>query len=245
MGGNLLNIRNYKKLSMLAGVKILLATVSPFQVLLDRPGITHEFCNKQALSIFSQDGFDVQAQFLNQYIDELNAGVYWADKGWKNISHYFVPGSGKGLWQFNNALKDFKFYYHSSLRLARHGDYRQSIFLLGAAAHLVQDLCVPHHASGKLFAGHQEYEAWAQRNCIKYAAGDQGIYFENKKVETLLINNATVAADLLSWVESETSPAYYHTATNLLLPMAQRSTAGLFLHYTNAITACGYKLTVA
>jgi hypothetical protein len=74
-----------------------------------------EVINRAVAGSTAQDGFNNQAHFLEQYIDELNAGVYWADKGWKNISHYFVPGSGKGLWQFNNALRDFKYYYYSSL----------------------------------------------------------------------------------------------------------------------------------
>lgn len=237
-----MNIPYFKKATMISGVKLLLATASPFQQLFDKPGTPHEFCNRQALTIFSRDGFEVPAHFLSQYTAELNEGVYWADKGWKNISHYWVPGSDKGLWQFDSAFTDFKYYYLSSLRLARHGDYRKSIFLLGAAAHLVQDLCVPHHARGRVFDGHREYEAWAQRHYSNYAVNNTGIYLEDKKAEALLWHNAIAAGDLLSWVQHSDTPSYYHVATELLLPMAQRSTAGLFLHYTKAITQNGCKL---
>lgn len=237
-----MNMQVMKRVSMAAGVKILLATVSPLQPLLDRPGLTHEFCNLQALTILAADSLQTEADFIAQYTGELNKGVYWADQGWKNIGHYWVPSSGKGLWEFNSALMNFKYYYLSSLRLARHGNYAKSVFFLGAAAHLVQDMCVPHHARCKLFAGHQEYETWAQRHYRTYAVSAHGIYPTDKNAEDLLCSNASTAADLLSWVDQKDTPSYYHVATDLMLPMAQRSTAGLFWHYTNAVTKYAGKL---
>ncbi len=32
------------------------------------------------------------------------------------------------------------------------------MFYLGAALHLVQDMCVPHHSLGIIFDGHKEFE---------------------------------------------------------------------------------------
>ncbi|MDF2570629.1 MAG: Zinc dependent phospholipase [Sporomusa sp.] len=37
----------------IAGAKLLLAAASPFQGLFDRPSVTHEFLNKQAVTILS------------------------------------------------------------------------------------------------------------------------------------------------------------------------------------------------
>lgn len=211
---------------VVAGAKLLLAAVSPFQNLFDTPSVTHEFINRQALTILRRDGYLRCADFFEQYINELNAGVYWADKGWKNISHYFEPGTGKGLWQFPTALDDFSGYLQVALAGAWRGDIRKSAFFLGAAAHLVQDLCVPHHARAKLFSGHKEYESWVKENFTAYAANNNGLYSKTAIPHDLLVDNAAVAADLLDWVIEE-NYTLFHAATAILLPRAQQATAGL------------------
>ena len=134
------------------GAKLVLTAISPLQRLFDPPGITHEFYNHQALTILQNDGFELDAQFLTTYITELNAGVYWADKGWRNVSHYFEPLSGKGLWQFATAIETFHSYYQQGINSMSRKNYPHAVFLLGAAAHLMQDLCVPHHTRSKLFS---------------------------------------------------------------------------------------------
>ncbi|BBB91245.1 MAG TPA: zinc dependent phospholipase C family protein [Methylomusa anaerophila] len=213
--------------SVVAGAKILLAAVSPFQSLFDTPSITHEFLNRQALIILRRDGHVRCADFFEQYINELNAGVHWADKGWKNSSHYFEPGTGKGLWQFPTALDDFSGYLQVALASAWQGDIRKSAFFLGVTAHLVQDLCVPHHARGKLFSGHKEYESWIKDHFSAYTVNNNGLYSQSALPHDLLVNNAVVAADLLDWVVEE-NHTLYHAATTILFPRAQQSTAGLF-----------------
>ncbi|SCM81895.1 Phospholipase C zinc-binding protein [uncultured Sporomusa sp.] len=210
-----------------AGARLLLTAISPFQSLFDRPSITHEFLNRQAVTILHNDGLETHAYFLEQFLPELTAGVYWADKGWKNISHYYEPLTGKGLWQFATALDDFSVYYELALKNAWQSDFAQSIFFLGAAAHLLQDVCVPHHARAKLFAGHKEYENWVKCNHTAFASEYQGIYTAPSTPYVLLINNAATAADYLEWVTEE-NHTRFHTVTTCLLPLAQRSTAGLF-----------------
>ena len=224
-------------LPVIAGAKLLLVAASPLQSLVDKPGITHEFCNKQALSILRDDGHVPCAEFFERYITELNAGVYWADTGWKNVSHYFEPTSGKGLWQFPSAADEFERYAGKAALSVQNGNYPQAVFFLGAATHLVQDVCVPHHARGKLFCGHQEYENWVQQHHTNYAVAVQGIYNEGLKGGMWLLNNAVVAADLLDWVTADNREAFYHKATTILLPRAQRSTAGLFQQFF-ATMAC-------
>jgi len=214
-----------------AGAKLVLTAISPFQKLFDPPGITHEFCNHQAITILHNDGFELYAKFLTGYITELNAGVYWADEGWRNVSHYFEPLSGKGLWQFITAIEAFNGYYQQALNNMRRGNYNQAVFLLGVAAHLMQDLCVPHHARSKVFSGHKEYEGWVQERYIHYAVEGNGIYKDDSKLMTQLFDNAVVAADLFDWINLDRGRVNYHDATSILLPLAQRSTAGLFLNF--------------
>lgn len=216
------------------GAKIVLTAISPFQKLFDPPGITHEFCNQQAITILHHDGFDLYAQFLTLYMAELNAGVYWADKGWRNVSHYFEPSSGKGLWRFATAMETFHSYYQQGIKNIHQANYGPAVFFLGAAAHLAQDLCVPHHARAKVFSGHKEYESWVQQNYMNYAVEANGIYDEGSNLSTQLINNAVVAADLFDWVNLDKNAVNYHDTTAVLLPLAQRSTAGLFLKFCEA-----------
>jgi phospholipase C len=67
------------------------------------------------LEILRSDGFDRYADFLQGYSRELNLGVVWADKGWKNAHHYFNPVTGRGLWNFADAMSVFELYYQTAL----------------------------------------------------------------------------------------------------------------------------------
>lgn len=212
------------------GTKLLLTAVSPLQGLFDQPSKTHEFLNRQAIIILSRDGLESNACFIQHYLSELNAGIYWADKGWKNVSHYYEPLTGKGLWYFANALDVFSAYFTAAIKSARQLDFAKSVFLLGAAAHLLQDVCVPHHARAKLFSGHKEYENWVKANHTAFSVETQGIYIAHKDPLPLLVNNATAAADFLDWVTEE-NHTRFHTVSTHLLPLAQQSTAGLFEHF--------------
>ncbi|SDF69214.1 zinc dependent phospholipase C family protein [Sporomusa acidovorans] len=205
---------------------LVLTAMSPLQNLVDKPGLTHEFCNRQALSIIKNDGFEQTAVLLTYYLAELNAGVYWADKDWKNIHHYFEPCSNKGLWHFTNALENFDMYYRLALQYAAQNNFKEAVFFLGAAAHLLQDLCVPHHARAKLFNGHKQFEIWVQNRCCQFAVSTQGMYQE--KPQSLILNNAHIAADFFDWVRYEGDDSLYNMAAEVLLPLAQKTTAGLF-----------------
>lgn len=227
-----------------ACLHLFLAAVSPLQGMLDRPGVTHEFCNLQALQILRSDGYSRYADFLGRYQRELTLGVYWADKGWKNIHHYYEPTSGRGLWNFAGAIDQFAVYYRLALRTLRQGDKSRAAFLIGAAAHLVQDLCVPHHARAKMFDGHKQYESWAATNCADYAVAARGVYGEGKAAFGLLEANAAVAADFLGDVCREGDEAGYRRATAVLLPLAQRTTAGLLWRFAAAAEA-GAVMTAA
>jgi phospholipase C len=220
-------------------VNLILATMSPLQGIIDRPGLTHEFCNRQALSILRNDGFTQYADFFMRYLPELNLGVYWADKGWKNVHHYFEPCTGKGLWQFTHAIDNFNLYYQTALSTLEQYDFKKAAFFLGAAAHLVQDLCVPHHARAKLFCGHKQYEGWVQQRCTEYAVVSQGTYSEGRPAPSLIMSNAHTAADFFDWVKYEGDETCFEKATPTLLSLAQRTTAGLFWQFATEAVKLG------
>lgn len=226
-------------------LSLLLTAVSPLQGMLDRPGITHEFCNRQGLRILRSDGFTRYADFLELFGKELDCGVYWADQGWKNVHHYFDPMTGKGLWHFASARQQFAVYYRMALFSLRRMELGRAVFLLGAAAHLVQDMCVPHHARAKMLDGHKQYEAWVEKRFCGYAVENGGIYGEGRAACSLLYANATVAADYFDAVKLAEDGASYHKATEILLPLAQRTTTGLLWHFANEAVKCGVDMTAA
>lgn len=224
---------------------LLLTAISPLQGMLDRPGITHEFCNRQALHILRSDGFARYADFLQLFRQEIDCGVYWADQGWKNVHHYFEPTSGKGLWHFASARHEFAVYYRMAVFSLRRADLRRAAFLLGAAAHLVQDMCVPHHARAKMLDGHKQYETWVEKRFNRYAVNSRGVYGEGRAACSLLVANAVVAADFFDSVRREDDEASYHRTTEILLPLAQRTTAGLLWHFANEAVKAGIDMTTA
>ncbi len=210
---------------------VLLATASPLQRFIDKPAVTHSFCNVQALRILSCDALFPPAEFFSAYLSEINRGGYWADSQWKNIDHYLEAESGRGIWPFGNALDTFQQYFYWAIKEARRGNRRKAAFFLGAAAHLVQDLCVPHHARGRMFNGHQDYEVWAMKYCRDYAVNSLGIYLDSHRVGDLLLANARIAAEMLDAVDLDKGTVDYDGVTAVALPLAQRSTAGLFEYF--------------
>jgi phospholipase C len=223
-------------LPLAAGAKLVLATASPLQSFLDKPGITHEFCNRQAIAILRNEGFERAAVLLDQHLSQLNAGVLWADKGWKNVNHYYQPVTKKGLWRFASAWDEFEQYYGQMLAYIRRRNLEKACFYLGAASHLLQDMCVPHHVCCKVLDGHKQYETWAQERRFRYAIEGSGCYIKDNSVQALFHANATIAADLFDWVKAGSSEEQYHQATEITLPLAQRSTAGLFQHAASLVS---------
>ncbi len=206
----------------------IIGTASPLQRFIDKPPITHSFCNMQAVAILSNEAFLPCADFFSNFIKEINAGGFWADKHWKNVDHYLEPKTGKGIWPFGNALDIFQQYFHRSIKEARDGNRRKAAFFLGAAAHLVQDMCVPHHARGRMFSGHQEFESWAMEHCQLFSVDSLGLYRKEGAVTDYIWENARIAADMLDCVNRDKGNADYVKVTAVALPLAQRSTAGLF-----------------
>lgn len=108
------------------------------------------------------------------------------------------------------------------------------MFFLGATLHLVQDLCVPHHASCNIFSGHKDFEQWAEKRKHDYKVDSGGIYGISDKPEEWIAENAKLAKSyyqlLLNGSDND-----YHQATEILLPRAQHTTAGFLLHFYNQL----------
>lgn len=218
-------------------VKIILVAGTPIQRLFSGIGETHLFCNRQAVKIIKKDGNPAYARILNNYLEFINRGVIWADKGWKNFSHYYNPEADNGLGPWPDARFECRFLFEKALLHWRKGNKRKSFFYIGAASHLVQDLCVPHHAKGIAFCGHREYEKWVQDNYLEFSVGSGGIYNDCFEPCAWIEFNANISRKYFPYVASIGSITSYNMATEILLPLAQRSTAGFlssFLDYVNS-----------
>ncbi|RJQ26217.1 MAG: phospholipase [Peptococcaceae bacterium] len=212
--------------------KMVLSFGSPIQYTLQShfsgKGRAHIFCNRQAVSILRYDGYNDSSKLLTQYIDIINQGTFWADHGWKNLAHYFNPVTDLGLGPWPNACTECANYFKQALNSWRRGSIKKAFFYLGAAVHLVQDLCVPHHARGIAFCGHQTYEKWVNENFYNYAVNSEGIYQIAKTPNDWVLYNANVSKHFFPYISEAHSYSSYRTVTDILLPLAQQTTAGFF-----------------
>lgn len=209
-------------------VKIVLAAGTPIQKFVSGKGDTHLFCNHQAIKILSNDGKNDCAKIFNKYIEFINRGVLWADIGWKNFAHYYGPQKGQGLGPWPNAKSECQSFFDKALYFWMKQNKNKSFFFLGAATHIVQDLCVPHHAKCIPFCGHNEYEKWVQDNYNKYSVFSNGIYNDSFDAGNWVDYNANTSVFYFPYVSIAGSVSSYEMATEVLLPHSQKTTAGLF-----------------
>lgn len=213
----------------ITALKILFAAASPAQRFIQSPVITHFMINRQAVQILSNDGHGRYANIVGHYSSYINKGVSWADEGFKNMSHFMNPRTRKGLYGWTDAVRECSLYWNKAIGKWKAGNREKAFFYLGAAMHLVQDVCVPHHAMGILFDGHKEYENWVKDNHMQFIVEEGGIYREGCLPALWVRSNAEIAVKHFPLVTAGSSVESYQRATSVLLTRAQRATAG-FLH---------------
>lgn len=209
-----------------SAAKLLLAAAGPAQRLVQGPALTHFMCNRQAVKILGNDGHQEQAGIAGEFLSDLDKGVSWADQGFKNMSHFMNPGKNKGIYGWTDAVRECSLFWNKALHNWQNKNYENTFFYLGAAAHLVQDICVPHHAMGILFDGHQEYEAWVEENRHNYRVADLGVYGLGDSPGDWIRANSSFAVKHYNLVGASSGRQDYHKATQALLTRAQRVTAG-------------------
>lgn len=193
---------------------------------------THIFINRQSLEILINDGYKKEAQLFQMFASQLDNGVIWIDKGLKSTCHYYNPDTGTGMWLWPSAAEKCSMLFDKSLKLWQNKKHAMAMFFLGAAIHLVQDVCVPHHASCKILGGHLDFEGWVEKRKEHFSVESGGLYNISPKIIDWIAENARLAKNYYNMV-SNNSPEGYNQATEVLLPQAQRSTAGFLLHFYN------------
>lgn len=213
--------------------KMFLVPIGPLQRFFDSPGVTHIHCLEQAYGVLSQDMIEV-VSFFKPYHNSLTKGLYWADQGWKNVYHFYGNPANKGNAVWPGAVAEFQYYFNKALFLMEK-DVFKGMFFLGAALHLVQDMCVPHHSVGVIFDGHQEFEKWATLHWSQFPADGSGYYFDFSHPSQFLDYNAKISARYYPQVSLENGcdEASYIEAAQILLPLTIYTTAG-FLDFSRS-----------
>ncbi|MDF2523415.1 MAG: Zinc dependent phospholipase, partial [Clostridiales bacterium] len=203
--------------------------VNPFKkVVIKTECIIHKYINFQALVILKNDHHLDAYEFFSDYIVSLNEGVVWADQDLKSSGHFYNPSRNKGLYGNTNALTLAEDYYNKALDYWKSSDSEMSMFYLGAAVHLVQDMTVPQHANIKLLEDHRQYENYIKKayvNSPKFIA-TQGGYYLDSIAEFIRCNARTSIMIFKRLKDIEDDEKRFYAITKFTLPLAQKTTAG-------------------
>lgn len=145
----------------------------------------HDFCLERGLALARADrqipSYD--DSYFRDFLVALQKGSYFADFGSMRSfskasfrSHYLRPQSHRGyLPGIRNAGQTCeRFFYLAQLHWFG-GSYDKSAVFLGAAAHLIQDLCNPFHTTHRNLRQHTEYER-QMPPIDPFALSEGGIY---------------------------------------------------------------------
>jgi phospholipase C len=197
----------------------------------------HKFINVQGVVILNNDGYYRAWKLFRCHIDELNAGVVYADQDLKSRNHFYNPESRRGLYGCSNALKECMAYYICALVNWHKGDTEKSMFYLGAACHLVQDTTVPQHVNVRLLKQHRKFENWVIRTYDthdRFKCSSGGLYLNS--IKELIETNALTAIKAYNrGREIKGLERRFYDITDTILCQAQRSTAGMLLMFYNDV----------
>jgi len=212
--------------------KLLLASAGPLQYFLDTPGVTHVHCLEQAYIALKQDGKGDVTDLFKAHHAMLTKGLYWADRGWKNVNHFYSHPDKQGFISWPGATAECQYYFNRAFTFFPK-NVAKGMFFLGAALHLVQDMCVPHHSLGVLFDGHKEFETWATKNWDKFPE-TSGMYLPFSHPAQWIDHNASISCPLYPLVSLEKgcSEESYQKASKILIPLTIATSAGFldFVH---------------
>lgn len=189
----------------------------------------HIFLINQGLVILKNDGYGDEHDMLVIYQDDLNAGVVWADQDLKSRNHFYNPVKDKGLYGASNALKECSSYYAAALTWWKKGDRGKSLFFLGAACHLVQDVTVPQHVNVRLLKQHRKYEQWVINTFMlhdRFKCYEGGVYLS--RVNDFIAANAELSLDTYDKYKNvKDNEEKFFKITDSILCQAERTTAGM------------------
>ncbi|NLY44563.1 MAG: phospholipase [Tissierella sp.] len=193
----------------------------------------HKAININALRILENEEYFSEYHFFNNHIWDINRGAVWADQDYRSSSHFYNPFKKKGLYGRKDAMELGRDYYYNALSLWNIGNLGESMFYLGAALHIIQDMTVPQHANIRLLDNHRQYETYIKRSYkyIKEFKIKEGTYILDS-IEDYIRFNTRVAIRIDKHFRNipDEEERYYRIA-RCGLPLAQRTTAGAFVTF--------------
>lgn len=205
---------------------------SPMKKIITTPDCkVHIFINTEALDILDKNNYNQISTFFREYIEDINEGAIWADQDFKSSNHLYNPYTQKGLYGRKNAMEVAKKYYEKATRLYK-ASPNKALFYLGATLHIIQDMCVPHHASVKLLNKHRRLEHYIRRNYIR-------LHCKDSKLEPHILNHIS---QYINYNGKESLNIYEDSLklhkegislriTTNILPLAMTTTAGCLIKY--------------
>ncbi|KAF5051160.1 zinc dependent phospholipase C family protein [Sedimentibacter saalensis] len=214
--------------------KKLTRAVNPFKKkIIKTECIVHKFINNQSLFILKNDGYTEVYNIMSSYIEDINDGAVWADQDFKSSNHFYNPNTKKGMYGSSNAKRECIAYYKRALMEYFSGDIKTSMFYLGAACHLIQDLTIPQHANVELLNSHRRYENWVIKMYNvhkKFKVYDSGIYLDSITAYVEL-NSKNAVATYNMYTDITNEHLRFFKITSNILVMAQKTTAGLMCNF--------------
>ncbi|ERI90132.1 hypothetical protein HMPREF1982_04072 [Clostridiales bacterium oral taxon 876 str. F0540] len=134
-------------------------------------------------------------------------------------------------------MTECKKYHNKSIAYMKLKEIDKSLFYLGAACHLIQDMTVPHHVNNRLLDSHRGFEMWIIKRFMSDYTFliDKGV-LRYKAVEDYIKNNALAANNVyLKYLKVQSKEERYGKMAAAIIKEAQNSTAGFFLDFYDQI----------
>ncbi|MFU0800264.1 MAG: zinc dependent phospholipase C family protein [Xylanivirga thermophila] len=197
----------------------------------------HKFINLDALDILKNDGYSAEYNFFNRYISDIDDGTVWADQDFKSSNHFYNPYKKRGLYGRKSALDLGTDYYSEAIKLWKNAQFNRSLFYLGSALHIIQDMTIPQHANIRLLDDHRQYETYIKRTYDFFDdfKVENGAYLLDS-IENYIRFNARVAIKIykkLHMIPND-EDRFYRIA-RCALPLAKRTTAGAMVMFYDDI----------
>ena len=113
----------------------------------------------------------------------------------------------------------------------------KSMFYLGAALHLIQDVTIPQHVNIRLLEDHRQFENFVKRTYdnVDVFQAHHGAYLLSTLENYMKFNARTALKIYKRFRYVKNDESRYYRITKCTLPLAQRTTAGAMILYYNQI----------
>jgi len=199
----------------------------------------HKFLNSSALQILKKDGYMDEYSLFSCYLPEINKGTVWADQDYKSSNHFYSPEKDKpdGLYGRRSAMELGIEYYLKARKSWKTGKNKKSLFYLGAAIHIIQDMTVPQHANIRLLDNHRQYETFVKRAYLYMNRSDRlPKAYRLNSIEDYIKYNSRMAIKIHKKYDSVSKDELrYFLVTSHILPLAKKTTAGAMIMFYDDI----------